>query len=124
MVEWKGDVVIALFLWLTALTGEKTKEASGFLRLFLYFHKKIHMKKIYLLLFGLLPFFSNAQFANDSTNNVVIQDAIGSEQATPLISSRSDGGVYISWFDQSSGMYVLRIKTDTQIVNKRVEVLK
>ena len=94
------------------------KEASGFLRLFLYFHKKIHMKKIYLLLFGLLPFFSNAQFANDSTNNVVIQDAIGSEQATPLISSRSDGGVYISWFDQSSGMYVLRMQRLDALGNK------
>jgi hypothetical protein len=94
------------------------KEASGFLRLFLYFHKKTHMKKIYLLLFGLLPFFSNAQFANDSTNNVVIQDAIGSEQATPLISSRSDGGVYISWFDQSSGMYVLRMQRLDALGNK------
>jgi hypothetical protein len=76
------------------------------------------MKKIYLLLFGLLPFFSNAQFANDSTNNVVIQDAIGSEQATPLISSRSDGGVYISWFDQSSGMYVLRMQRLDALGNK------
>ena len=94
------------------------KEAAGFLHLFLYFHKKIHMKKIYLLLFGLLPFLSNAQFANDSTNNVVIQDAIGSEQATPLISSRSDGGVYISWFDQSSGMYVLRMQRLDALGNK------
>ena len=76
------------------------------------------MKKIYLLLFGLLPFFSNAQFANDSTNNVVIQDAIGSEQATPLISSRNDGGVYISWFDQSSGMYVLRMQRLDALGNK------
>jgi hypothetical protein len=76
------------------------------------------MKKICLLLFGLLPFFSNAQFANDSTNNVVIQDAIGSEQATPLISSRSDGGVYISWFDQSSGMYVLRMQRLDALGNK------
>ena len=76
------------------------------------------MKKIYLLLFGLLPFLSNAQFANDSTNNVVIQDAIGSEQATPLISSRSDGGVYISWFDQSSGMYVLRMQRLDALGNK------
>ena len=76
------------------------------------------MKKIYLILFGLLPFFSNAQFANDSTNNVVIQDAIGSEQATPLISSRSDGGVYISWFDQSSGMYVLRMQRLDALGNK------
>ena len=58
------------------------------------------MKKIYFLLMSLLPFFVNAQFANDSTNNVVIQDAIGSEQATPLISARADGGAYISWFDQ------------------------
>ena len=76
------------------------------------------MKKIYFLLMSLLPFFVNAQFANDSTNNVVIQDAIGSEQATPLISARADGGAYISWFDQSSGMYVLRMQRLDAIGNK------
>ncbi len=76
------------------------------------------MKKIYFLFMSLLPFFVNAQFANDSTNNVVIQDAIGSEQATPLISSRADGGAYISWFDQSSGMYVLRMQRLDALGNK------
>jgi len=50
------------------------------------------------------------QFTNNSALNVVIQDQAGSEQATPLISSRDDGGAYISWFDQSSGSYVLRMQ--------------
>jgi hypothetical protein len=76
------------------------------------------MKKIYLLLFAFLPLLSSAQFANDSTNNVVIQDAVGSGQETPLISSRADGGVYISWFDQSSGMYVLRMQRLDAMGNK------
>ena len=76
------------------------------------------MKKIYLIFLSVLPFLANAQFANDSTNNVVIQDAIGSEQVTPLISARSDGGVYISWFDQSSGMYVLRMQRLDALGNK------
>ncbi|MFM2156621.1 MAG: hypothetical protein RL516_1370 [Bacteroidota bacterium] len=76
------------------------------------------MKKVYAFLLLLLPFLAEAQFANDSTNNVVIQDAIGSEQVTPLISSRSDGGVYISWFDQSTGSYVLRMQRLDALGNK------
>ncbi|MFM7015518.1 MAG: T9SS type A sorting domain-containing protein [Bacteroidota bacterium] len=76
------------------------------------------MKKIYFFLFSLLPIFVNAQFANDSTNNVVIQDAVGSGQETPLISSRADGGAYISWFDQSTGMYVLRMQRLDALGNK------
>ena len=76
------------------------------------------MKKVYIFFLLLLPFLAEAQFANDSTNNVVIQDAIGSEQATPLISARNDGGVYISWFDQSSGSYVLRMQRLDALGNK------
>lgn len=76
------------------------------------------MKKLYILLLLLLPFLAEAQFANDSTNNVVIQDAVGSGQETPLISSRADGGAYISWFDQSSGMYVLRMQRLDALGNK------
>ena len=76
------------------------------------------MKKIYFILLSILPLFATAQFANDSTNNVVIQDAVGSGQETPLISSRADGGAYISWFDQSSGMYVLRMQRLDALGNK------
>lgn len=76
------------------------------------------MKKIYFILLSMLPLFATAQFANDSTNNVVIQDAVGSGQETPLISSRADGGAYISWFDQSSGMYVLRMQRLDALGNK------
>jgi hypothetical protein len=53
---------------------------------------------------------SLGQFTSNSALNEVIQDQAGSEQATPLISSRDDGGAYISWFDQSSGSYVLRMQ--------------
>lgn len=67
------------------------------------------MKKVFLVFALLITFQSKAQFANDSLLNMVIHDQNGSEQATPLVSSRADGGAYISWFDQSTGSYVLRM---------------
>jgi len=68
------------------------------------------MSKILLILLLFVFNISMGQFTNNSALNVVIQDQAGSEQATPLISSRDDGGAYISWFDQSSGSYVLRMQ--------------
>jgi len=68
------------------------------------------MSKTLLILLLFVFNISMGQFTNNSALNVVIQDQAGSEQATPLISSRDDGGAYISWFDQSSGSYVLRMQ--------------
>ncbi len=87
----------------------------------MYFHAEYiiqHMKQ--LLLLCLLISFSNlkAQFTSDSTLNLTIQDQSGSEQATPLIASRADGGAYISWFDQSTGNYVLRMQRLDALGNK------
>jgi hypothetical protein len=67
-------------------------------------------KKLLLLLLLFVCNISLGQFTSNSALNEVIQDQAGSEQATPLISSRDDGGAYISWFDQSSGSYVLRMQ--------------
>ncbi len=67
------------------------------------------MKKLLLALALLVSVKTQAQFTNDSLLNEVIQDQSGSEQATPLVSPRADGGAYISWFDQSTGSYVLKM---------------
>ncbi len=67
-------------------------------------------KNLLLLLLLFVCNISLGQFTSNSALNEVIQDQAGSEQATPLISSRDDGGAYISWFDQSSGSYVLRMQ--------------
>ncbi len=56
------------------------------------------------------PILLNAQFADDTLNNLTVHDFLGSEQATPLSASTSDGKTYISWFDISSGSYVLRMQ--------------
>ncbi len=56
------------------------------------------------------PGFVNAQFTEDTLNNLAIHDVVGSEQATPLSATTSDGRTYISWFDISSGSYVLRMQ--------------
>jgi len=56
------------------------------------------------------PGFLNAQFSDDTLNNLSIHDIVGSEQATPLSATTSDGRTYISWFDVSSGSYALRMQ--------------
>lgn len=53
---------------------------------------------------------SFAQFTSDTLQNTVIQDVSGSEQSVPLSATTSDGKTYISWFDISSGSYVLRMQ--------------
>jgi len=68
------------------------------------------MSKTLLVLLLFAFNISLGQFTNNAALNEVIHDQAGSEQATPLISSRDDGGAYISWFDQSSGSYVLRMQ--------------
>ncbi|MFN5371659.1 MAG: T9SS type A sorting domain-containing protein [Bacteroidia bacterium] len=54
--------------------------------------------------------FLQAQFTSDTLNNLAVHDIVGSEQATPLKATTSDGKTYISWFDISSGSYVLRMQ--------------
>lgn len=76
------------------------------------------MKKLLLILALFVTVQSKAQFANDSLLNVVIHDQSGSEQATPLVASRADGGAYISWFDQSTGSYVLKMNRIDAAGNK------
>ncbi len=44
------------------------------------------------------------QWSPDSTENLTICDLPG-EQVTPKIAGTSDGGCFISWFDQRSGDY-------------------
>ena len=51
-----------------------------------------------------------AQFSNDTLQNTVVQDLSGSEQSVPLSAGTSDGKTFISWFDISSGSYVLRMQ--------------
>lgn len=67
-----------------------------------------------LILIALLASFSTialkAQFSIDTLNNLAVHDIGGSEQATPLTATTSDGKTYISWFDISSGSYVLRMQ--------------
>ena len=67
------------------------------------------MKKLILILALFVSAKTQAQFTNDSLLNEVIQEQSGSDQVTPLIASRADGGAYISWFDQSTGAYVLKM---------------
>jgi len=53
---------------------------------------------------------SFAQFTIDTLQNTVVHNLPGSEQSVPLSVTTSDGKTYISWFDISSGSYVLRMQ--------------
>lgn len=69
------------------------------------------MKKLILLSSVLLLHLPVlAQFSNDTLQNTVVQDLAGSEQSVPLSAGTSDGKTFISWFDISSGSYVLRMQ--------------
>ncbi|HNS11264.1 MAG TPA: T9SS type A sorting domain-containing protein [Bacteroidia bacterium] len=69
------------------------------------------MKKIYLFIFSLLAGLNiSAQFVNDTTSNTRIADWSGSEQATPLSATTSSGLTYITWFDNFSSNYELRMQ--------------
>ena len=69
------------------------------------------MKNRYLIiLFVLIAQIANAQFPADSMLNYMVDDKTGSEQVTPLSERTIDGYTYISWFDNSSGQYNLRMQ--------------
>jgi len=69
----------------------KTRFLSGF------------YQKILLLILIFAPVLQ-AQWSADSLQNLAIADTTG-EQAIPKINATSDGGCYISWFDNRSGNY-------------------
>lgn len=50
-----------------------------------------------------------AQWSDDPSNNLVIADA-DNEQVQPKIVATDDGGFYISWYDNSSGGYDVRLQ--------------
>ena len=52
----------------------------------------------------------NAQFVADTTLNTTVHDLSGSAQSTPLTSTTETGRTFVSWFDNSSGQYVLRMQ--------------
>lgn len=68
---------------------------------------KLCYQKMYAFLLAmglLLPFGVNAQWSSDPLQNLAIADTTG-DQALPKIGATSDGGCYISWFDNRSGNY-------------------
>ncbi len=59
-----------------------------------------------------------AQWINDPTTNLMICDLTGA-QSTPKIASTSDGGCYISWFDNRSGEYCVYLQRLDQLGYKQ-----
>ncbi|MBK8981468.1 MAG: T9SS type A sorting domain-containing protein [Ignavibacteria bacterium] len=70
------------------------------------------MKKFQTVLFLLSVLFTTeiySQWSSDSTVNLMVSDLNG-DQALPKISLTSDGGCYISWFDNRSGSYAVYLQ--------------
>lgn len=62
---------------------------------------------IFFLFFSSLAF---AQFGTDTVQNTLIHNIAGFEQSVPLSATTITGKTYISWFDNSSGSYVLKMQ--------------
>ena len=62
----------------------------------------------------LLPIKTTAQWSNDPSLNLVVCDTTG-EQALAKIAPTSDGGTYISWFDNRSGSYAVYLQRLDQL---------
>ncbi len=60
---------------------------------------------------------TQAQWTNDPSTNLTVCDTTG-EQALAKISSTSDGGSYISWFDNRSGSYAVYLQRLDPMGNK------
>lgn len=58
-----------------------------------------------------------AQWTNDPTTNLTVCDTTG-EQALAKIVSTSDGGTYVSWFDNRSGSYAVYLQRLDVMGNK------
>ena len=80
------------------------------------------MKTFYLLIIAVLTFFflnftTFAQWSNNPAVNLAVCDTTG-EQALAKIGSTSDGGSYISWFDNRSGSYAVYLQRLDPLGNK------
>lgn len=53
---------------------------------------------------------ARGQFTIDTLQNTVVHELAGSEQSVPLTATTSDGRTYVSWFDNSTGQYELRMQ--------------
>jgi len=80
------------------------------------FLTEILMKKI-LLLSLIFTMISSAQWISDPAQNLKICDFSG-EQALAKISVTSDGGNYISWFDNRNGSYAVYLQRLDKLGNK------
>ena len=67
------------------------------------------MCRPFVIAVALVAFTASAQWSADSTENIQICDLSG-DQVLPKIVSTSDGGCFISWFDQRSGDYCLYLQ--------------
>ncbi len=69
------------------------------------------MKKIIFIFIICFTAFVNSysQWTNDAANNSVISNASG-DQATPKIATTSDGGSYVTWFDNRGGTYAVYLQ--------------
>ncbi|MFZ1459316.1 MAG: hypothetical protein WAU38_00840, partial [Ignavibacteria bacterium] len=69
------------------------------------------MKKLFMivLLFFVTYLQSFSQWTNNTVTNTVISNPSG-DQATPKIAITSDGGCYITWFDNRAGSYAVYLQ--------------
>ncbi|MBK7159780.1 MAG: hypothetical protein IPH77_14900 [Ignavibacteria bacterium] len=69
------------------------------------------MKKLFMivLLFFVTYLQSFSQWTNNTVTNTVISNPTG-DQATPKIAITSDGGSYITWFDNRAGSYAVYLQ--------------
>ncbi|MBI2417797.1 MAG: T9SS type A sorting domain-containing protein [Ignavibacteriales bacterium] len=74
----------------------------------LYRSTVLFVASFFAVLF-LLPGQSNAQWSNNPNLNLKICDTTG-EQSLSKIASTSDGGCYVSWFDNRSGAYCVYLQ--------------
>jgi hypothetical protein len=78
------------------------------------------MKKI--LLFVLILWVSlisvKAQWTSNTMLNTTVRDSIGTDEATPLSVTRTDGSTYISFFEQYGSYYQLRMQLLDRFGNK------
>lgn len=75
--------------------------------------------KLHLCLFTIifLGSYIHAQWSNNPAVNLAVCDTAG-EQALPKVASTSDGGCYISWFDNRSGSYAVYMQRLDPLGNK------
>lgn len=67
------------------------------------------MKRLTVIALLAAAWTASAQWSADSTENLSICDLSG-DQLLPKIGSTSDGGCFISWFDQRSGSYCVYLQ--------------